>query len=336
MTKLYSGETADDVWLLAAQQFKQNVEIDEHLSQKGPVKEVLQAIFTINDPLQRWVGSRFPAINPAFALAEVVWIMNGMNESGFINHWNPKLPLYCGESEYYHGAYGYRLRKHFGIDQLQRAYETLKGSPASRHAVMNIWDVNSDLPECYGEPRSPDIPCNISCMLKIRNGHLDWTQINRSNDLFLGVPHNFVQFTYLQEIMAGWLNVKVGKYTHFSDSLHVYSEYYNSVCESQRISLPKSNDSIKLGKIESERSFFDLRESAIGLISSSSEKEFMNILSCYEGDQSLRNILLILAADCALRKNQLVLSNRVLELCTNEVFCELWCRWLDRKSRNNI
>ena len=44
----------------------------------------------------------------------------------------------------------------------------------------------------------------------------------RSNDIFRGLPYNFVQFTSMQEILAGWLKINVGSYNHVSDSLHIY------------------------------------------------------------------------------------------------------------------
>lgn len=31
----------------------------------------------------------------------------------------------------------------------------------------------------------------------------------------------FIQFTTLQEIIAGWLNLDIGEYFYFTDSLHV-------------------------------------------------------------------------------------------------------------------
>lgn len=44
----------------------------------------------------------------------------------------------------------------------------------------------------------------------------------RSNDVHRGLPYNVVQFTTLQEVMAGWLGLEVGGYHHWSDSLHLY------------------------------------------------------------------------------------------------------------------
>ena len=51
-------------------------------------KEILHAAISISDPRQRWMMSRQPALNPAFALADVVWIMNGRRDIGFLEFWN--------------------------------------------------------------------------------------------------------------------------------------------------------------------------------------------------------------------------------------------------------
>lgn len=51
----------------------------------------------------------------------------------------------------------------------------------------------------------------------------------RSNDMIWGVPYNIFQWTCVQEIMAGWLNLDVGSYNHISDSLHVYRRHWQEL-----------------------------------------------------------------------------------------------------------
>jgi hypothetical protein len=54
---------------------------------------------------------------------------------------------------------------------------------------------------------------------------LDMTVTNRSNDLVWGMlGADYVHFTFLQEYMAARLWVEVGKYHHFTNNLHVYTE----------------------------------------------------------------------------------------------------------------
>src|SRR5436305_1826028 len=103
---VFEADSADAVWLEALEALnKPGVSREE--SRCGPTKELLGCSFTIRDPRQRWVRSRNPAINPAFALAEVVWIIGGRRDAAFLNHWNPGLPKFAGGGPVYHGAYGF-------------------------------------------------------------------------------------------------------------------------------------------------------------------------------------------------------------------------------------
>lgn len=222
MIHVFDGNTADEVWVNSAKQmFSQDMNTSQP-SRGGKTQEILHAAYCIRDPRQRWVISRQPALNPAFAIAEVIWILCGRNDSLFLNFWNNKLPNYSGHVEYYHGAYGYRLRQLYGIDQLDRAYRALLNNSDGRQVVLQIWHPLLDFPKNDGAPVSTDVPCNIVALLKVRKNKLEWTQILRSNDLIRGVPYNFIQFTSIQEVLAGWLGVDVGSYNHFSDSLHIY------------------------------------------------------------------------------------------------------------------
>jgi thymidylate synthase len=151
-----------------------------------------------------------------------------------------------------------RLRKHFGFDQLERAYLALRANEASRQLVLQIWDPRVDLPNEDGSPSSTDVPCNVVAILKVRNRRLEWTQIMRSNDVFRGLPHNIVQFTSLQEIFAGWLGVELGTYNHISDSLHFYKADGPMSQRLQPTAVPTNSDHLALPKCESERAFSQL------------------------------------------------------------------------------
>ena len=51
----------------------------------------------------------------------------------------------------------------------------------------------------------------------------------RSNDAYLGLPHDVFSFTMFQEIVARMLGVEMGDYTHFAGSLHLYDEHQEEV-----------------------------------------------------------------------------------------------------------
>lgn len=73
------------------------------------------------------------------------------------------------------------------------------------------------------------MPCNISVFLKVRDNKLDITVINRSNDLYLGVPYNAFVFYLLQKYIANEIGIEVGVQRHFTDSLHLYEKDFNNV-----------------------------------------------------------------------------------------------------------
>ena len=331
---IFEGRTADEVWLKAASEFENSEVVHMQSSRAGQTKEFLGAAFTIHDPRQRWVSSREPSINPAFAIAEVVWIVSGRRDSAFLNYWNPKLPQFAGTGKNYHGAYGFRLRKHLGLDQLERAYQALSNNPDTRQVVLQIWDSTMDFPLPDGSPANQDIPCNICSFAKIRNGKLEWTQILRSNDLFLGVPHNFVQFTSLQEILAAWLGVDVGHYRHVADCLHVYVRDLDNVQKSGEHIAEKNTDVLRFTKQESDVFFSEMSKRMDRMTNMFlTQLKLKHLTEVEHFPRELQNWLLVVAADCARRRKWIDLSYELMAQCSNPALQQLWERWLGRWSQ---
>jgi thymidylate synthase len=67
--------------------------------------------------------------------------------------------------------------------------------------------------------------CNTTVFLSLREGRLDLTVCNRSNDLIWGTyGANVVQFSVLQEYIAACIGVEVGTYVQFSNNTHIYPD----------------------------------------------------------------------------------------------------------------
>ena len=184
----FTGRTTNEAWSEATKELLKNQE-NSIASRSGDTIELLHTLIHVEDPTQRWVTQRVPPISIGFALAELIWILAGSNDAKIINYWNPVLPIFSGNNSVYHGAYGFRISHVFEFDQLERAYLTLKNNPNSRQTVILIWDPRIDYPDEFGRPVNEDIPCNICSLLKVRNNRLEWTQIMRSNDVYLGLPY---------------------------------------------------------------------------------------------------------------------------------------------------
>jgi thymidylate synthase len=288
---------------------------------------------SISDPRQRWISSRLPPVNIAFAIAEVVWILTGRNDSKFLNYFNSQLPKYAGRGETYHGAYGHRIRRVLGFDQLDRAYLALKAKPSSRQIVLQIWDGRLDFPNSVGTEASPDIPCNVVSILRLREDKLEWMQIMRSNDMYRGLPYNIIQFTTLQEVMAGWLEVGLGEYNQISNSLHVYRSDLEQIQTWDSEPLTPNTDSLAFAKQPSEEYFRELALDIESIIASKTSTEtLVSIVRNSKLPTSFRNMLCVLCAEGIRRRRHPRKAEDLIAECSNQLYRKLYSRWLSRFS----
>lgn len=163
-------------------------------------------------------------LNPFFAIAEAAWIIDGSNKLSPLKYFISSYDKFSDDGDILNGAYGYRARKHFEIDQINEIVSLLKRDSTTRRAVITLYS-----PDDLSNSNSRDIPCNTSIFFKIRNSKLDMMVINRSNDLFLGIPYNVFVFNVLLKYIASEVGCEVGKQTHVTDSLHVYEKDYDAV-----------------------------------------------------------------------------------------------------------
>lgn len=325
MAYLIKGQTANSLYSQARKL------IDAEGKNSVNTNELLHVVFELEDPIQKWVTWRKPAMSISFALAELIWILVGDNKRDIIDFWNPIYGRYAGDEGcgYYHGAYGYRLVKNFGFNQLYRAYNALKSSPNNRQTVLLYWDPVKDLPNEDGSSTSHDIPCNICSLLKIRNKKLEWTQIMRSNDVFRGLPYNLVQFTSIQEVLAGWLNINIGKYTHFSDSLHLYTSDIDTginkktyLLNSDRLSIPKSESDLIINDIYKRMKFM--------LDDKLSSEQLANAATLKSKYQSYNNIMFIIGAYVANKLSYKNTLHTLLTQCTNKLYLNMWKNFITK------
>jgi len=326
MIHSFAGENADVVWKSALAALIESGM--EQSSRLGITKEILHANFKIENPRNRWVFSRKPGINPAFAIVEVFWILSGRDDAKIVNHWNPALPKFSGYDENYHGAYGYRLRKKFGFDQIDRAYQALQSNPDSRQIVLQLLNPAWDMPSDDGMPVSTDIPCNICSMPKIRDGRLEWLQILRSNDIIRGLPYNIVQFTTIQEVLSGWLNIEVGAYHQVSDSLHFYDEDLRTFSSLSDIHFVNNEDVLALPKKQFDEALDIIISLLDGLSNPSiSKEEFISLFQIKNLPRAYQNLVSIAAADSARRRGWIGEKDEAINSCTNKALLFAWKNW---------
>ncbi|WP_066071645.1 thymidylate synthase [Neobacillus soli] len=217
-------------------------------SRNGEVRDFGPAYFEItNKDIFRIPLLDGRGYNPFFALTEYSWLISGSNKLEPLNYFIKNYNVFSDDGKTLYGAYGYRLKKLDGEDQIRKAIKVLKNDKTTRRVVLTMWrrkDLGYD---------SKDIPCNVSIMLKIRNDHLDMTVINRSNDIYLGVPYNVLVFYLLQCYIANQINCKIGHQRHFTDSLHLYSRHFEKVN-----SILEKNNPVLIDNLFKNKENFDI------------------------------------------------------------------------------
>lgn len=220
---LFTGNNLNDIYLNSLQSCLELCSTASS-SRCGEVYDFGPAYFEFPNPHDQLLTLRNRGYNPYFAIIEAAWIIHGSNQLAPLEKAISNYSKYSDDGKTLNGAYGFRMRRHFGQDQLNQAIIALKEKPNTRRAVITLY-----APGDLTNTSSKDIPCNTTVYIKIREDKLDLTVLNRSNDLFLGIPYNVFAFNCLQKYIAHQLNLKPGTQRHFTDSLHLYRENIETV-----------------------------------------------------------------------------------------------------------
>lgn len=188
-------------------------------------------------PWERVLFSPARDANPFFHLFESLWMLAGRNDVGFVAAMVKRMADFSDNGWLMQGAYGWRWRRAFGVDQVDTIVDLIKRDPETRRAVIAMWDVRHDMSTFgakaakdaplvqVGGLKSKDIPCNTTLYFKPRSGKLQLTICCRSNDIIWGAyGANAVHFSILQEYVAGKCGLLVGPMIQISDSYHAYTE----------------------------------------------------------------------------------------------------------------
>ena len=210
----YSGPTLDDVMRWT---YKKILGEGEQISPtKGPAKELTGVVLEISNPLAR-ISRTETRGRPFSCLGELCWYLSKTNKLDFIEYYVRDYRNYADGDEIA-GGYGPRLFSWKNVNQFGSVVDLLKKKRDSRQAVIQLFDAL----DLVGDYR--DVPCTCTLQFMVRKGQLHLLAHMRSNDAFLGLPHDIFCFTMLQEVMAKTLGVQLGTYKHMVGSLHIYDK----------------------------------------------------------------------------------------------------------------
>lgn len=173
--------------------------------------------------------SRSRDANPFFHMFEALWMLAGRSDLQSLLHFNSSFDQFSDDGKEIRGsAYGKRWRSWFkdqngnAIDQIPLLVKELSENLSTRRAVLLMWDA-TDL-----NLDSKDVPCNSMVYFLVRNGRLDMSVVNRSNDAIFGLfGSNVVHFHFLHQYITTKLSgfypgLKRGDYYQLTNNLHAY------------------------------------------------------------------------------------------------------------------
>ena len=123
-------------------------------------------------------------------------------------------------------VYGHQMRNFNdqNIDQMQMLIKQLINNPDSRRHIISLWN-----PAQIDQMRLP--PCYLYFQFFVEHDKLNMFVVQRSGDLFLGIPYDMALFTkillYVSDkvgLKANWLEVQIV-------DAHIYDNQYDAIHE---------------------------------------------------------------------------------------------------------
>jgi len=116
-----------------------------------------------------------------------------------------------------------------GVDQLQFIIDELRTNPMSRRLFMTGWNPNQLNQMCLP-------PCHISYQFYVENGRLSCMMLQRSADVFLGLPFNIASVALLVHFVANIVSLQPGKIHISIGDAHIYEDHLEPI----RVQLERS------------------------------------------------------------------------------------------------
>lgn len=110
------------------------------------------------------------------------------------------------------------------VDQIKEAIEKIQKSPNDRRIIVSAWN-----PGEIDDMALP--PCHMMFQFFVANGKLSLHMVQRSCDMFLGVPFNIASYSLLLHMMAQVTGTVADECILTLNDAHIYHEHFDAVKE---------------------------------------------------------------------------------------------------------
>lgn len=141
-----------------------------------------------------------------------------VEDDEFARQWGELGPVYGKQWRRWLGPDG---REH---DQIAGVIEALRNNPTSRRILFHGWNVAE-----VGQMALP--PCHMVYQFHVADGRLSCLMFQRSVDLLLGAPFNFVGAVALQMMLAQQAGLELGDFVWMGGDVHLYMNHLEQAQE---------------------------------------------------------------------------------------------------------
>jgi thymidylate synthase len=178
------------------------------------------------------ISKRFPLITGRKMFSktfntEFNWFINGETNIERFKLNNVKIwDNWANENGDLGPVYGYQMLNYNGenINQLNQVIESIKNSPDSRRHIISLWN-----PIQLKEMALP--PCYLYFQFFVDKNKLNMFVLQRSGDMFLGIPYDAALFSMILLYVSNKCNLKANKIEFNIIDAHVYKNQVESINE---------------------------------------------------------------------------------------------------------
>jgi thymidylate synthase len=163
------------------------------------------------------------------ARTELLWILQGRTdlkylEDNGVKYWRPDYERSGRTDETLGPVYGKQWRDFNGVDQLKDLVYSIEKDPTSRRLMVSAW-----APHEMNDMALP--PCHYAFQVYINNGVIDLMWMQRSADVFLGLPYDIAMYGLLLELLAKGASLKPGRLIAQLGDCHLYNNHLDQAKE---------------------------------------------------------------------------------------------------------